>query len=125
MSLERPGAPASMRMPAINQASTERASAGRLICAPEPETCACGPLAMARNCWKTASGQMGSRLVGSWGFGVVTSATAMRLAKSAALVGAGKSQETSLAESGALGGIWAMFEEGVTPGFSWEGFWHA
>src|SRR5271156_4339230 len=121
MSLERPGAPASMRMPAMNQASTERASAGRLICALEPETCACGPFTMVRNCWNTASGQMGSRLVGSCGLGVVTSATAMRLAKSAALVGAGKSQETSLAESGALGWIWVTVEAGAGAGFSSEG----
>src|SRR5271168_4824444 len=113
MSLERPGAPASMRMPAMNQASTERASVGRLIWAFVPETCACGPLAMARNCWNTASGQMGSRLLGSCGLGVVTSATAMRLAKSAALVGVGKSQETSLGESGALDWIWATADAGL------------
>src|SRR5271155_3088919 len=69
---------------------------------------------MVRNCWNTASGQMGWRLVESCGLGVETSATAMRLAKSVALVGAGKSQETSLAESGALAGIWAA----ARPGFS-------
>jgi hypothetical protein len=75
---------------------------GRLIWAFVPATLACGPLTMVRNCWKTESGQTGSRLVGSWGSGVVISRTAMRFAKSAALVGAGKSQETSLAESGAM-----------------------
>src|SRR5271155_4001740 len=60
---------------------------------------------MARNCWKMASGQTGSRLVGSCGFGVERSRTAIKLAKSAAFVGAGKSQETSSAESGAVSWI--------------------
>src|SRR5277367_2221586 len=68
---------------------------------------------MARNCWKMASGQTGSRLAGSCAFGVERSRTAIKLAKSAAFVGAGKSQETSLAESGALAWIGGTVATGV------------
>jgi hypothetical protein len=105
MASERPGAPGSKRMPAICHASIDLTSAGRPIRSDVPATTACGAAAMPRNCWNAVSLQTRSRLVGSRGFGTVRSAIEIRLARSCGFVGVGKSQDTSLAERGASGGV--------------------
>ena len=81
-----------------------------LACVPATTCETWAPSTISRNCLNAASDQTGSRFVGSCGSGVVMSRTAIRLAKSAACVGAGNSQETSFAESACTGrrrpGLW-------------------